>query len=129
MPVQNQQQNTEKDLEYSNHYHTEIKQFAMTLHYYSPKGYEFIQHILKLPHSSSIRTWAANVDCQPRYLTSVIEHIGQVARTKHLMKEVVFVIDAMFCTKLQFGDHKHKYCIVTIDYGTASPKATDKPAA
>ena len=76
--VKNQQKNTHHISQYSNWYHTEIKQFAMTLHFYSPKAYEIVQKILKLPHSSSIRTWAANVNCLPGYLTIAIQLIGKV---------------------------------------------------
>ena len=45
---------------------------VMTLHYYSPKGYDFVRTILNLPHPSSIHTWAASVDCKPGYLMNVI---------------------------------------------------------
>ena len=43
----------------SNRYSQETKQFAMTLHYYSPKAYDFAHTVLQLPHPSSIRSWSA----------------------------------------------------------------------
>ena len=36
-------------------YTDETKQFAMTLHYYSPKAYNFFRNLLSLPHPASIR--------------------------------------------------------------------------
>ena len=36
---------------YGHRYTDEIKQFAVTLHYYSPKAYEYVQKILALPHT------------------------------------------------------------------------------
>ena len=74
----NQQKNAQHISQCSNQYHTEIKQFVMTLHCYSPKAYEFVQKILILPHSLSIRTWAAKCQllarlpqqCYPAYWKS-----------------------------------------------------------
>ena len=48
-----------------NHYSDEVKQFAMTLHYYSPKANEFVCQVLKQPHTSRIWHWAASVNCEP----------------------------------------------------------------
>ena len=46
-------------------YSTEIKQFAMTLHYHIPKACDIVKKIIKLPHSATICTWAASVDYEP----------------------------------------------------------------
>ena len=78
----------------------------MTLHYYSPKAYEFVRKILKLPHSSGIKHWAASVDCEPGYLTNVIQVIGQLAEKKVWMKDVVLVVDAMSIHKMTIYDKK-----------------------
>ena len=43
-------------------YTDENKQFAMTLHYYSPKAYNLVRKLLSLPHPASIRAWAASVE-------------------------------------------------------------------
>ena len=50
---------------HSNSYREEVKQSAMTLHYYSPKAYDFVHKVLLLPHPTSIKTWVASVDCEP----------------------------------------------------------------
>ena len=81
-----------KKMTTSAHQYTEVtKQFAMTLHYYSPKAYEFVRKILKLPHSSSIKHCAASVDCEPGYLTNVIQAVGKLAERKVWMKDVVLI--------------------------------------
>ena len=49
----NQQKNL-KGNQHGNPYSDETKQFAMTLHYYSSKAYDFVQKVLMLPHPSSI---------------------------------------------------------------------------
>ena len=53
---QNQMKNTRDENKDSHDvwYSKEIKQFAMTLHYYSPKSYEFFHNICALPHLSSL---------------------------------------------------------------------------
>ena len=83
------------------------KQFAMTLHYYSPKAYEFVRKILKLPYSSSIKNSAASFDCEPGYLTNVIQAIGKLAERKVWMKDVL-IVDAMSIHKMTMYDKKQK---------------------
>ena len=84
-----------------NHYSDEIKQFAMTLHYYSPKAYKFVCQVLKLPHTSRIHHWAASVNCEPGYLTDVMKLIGLAAKIDHSMTNAVLV-DAMAIHKGTF---------------------------
>ena len=76
-------------------YNMETKQFAMTLHYYSPKAYEFVHNVFFLPHSSTIRSWASSVDCEPDFFCDVLRLIGKVAKTKPHMSDVVLIADAM----------------------------------
>ncbi|XP_069341666.1 DNA transposase THAP9 [Eulemur rufifrons] len=44
-------------------YSTEMKQFACTLYLCGSKVYDYVRKILKLPHSSILRTWLSK--CQP----------------------------------------------------------------
>ena len=76
----------------------------MTLHYYSPKAYDFVRKILKLPHASSIKAWASSVDCEPGHLTNVIKAIGQLAARKTWMQDDVLVVDAMSLHKMTIYD-------------------------
>ena len=103
------QQTPARKLTTSAHRYSEItKQFAMTLHYYSPKAYEFVRKILKPPYSSSIKHWAALVDCEPGYLTNVIQAIGKLAERKVWMKDVVLIVNAMSIHKMTMYDKKQK---------------------
>ena len=77
-----------------------------------------------MPHSSSIRTWAANVDHQPGYLTNVIQLIGKVAEQKHWMRDVELVIDAMTLHSGTVWDPKSRSYVGTVDYRAAAPEAT-----
>ena len=85
----NQIQNTKTSSQHGNQYCNEIKQFAMTLHYYSPPGYDFVRKIFALPHESSIRAWAASIDCEPRYLINLMKQIGSIVQKRKWMSDVV----------------------------------------
>ena len=80
---------------HSYHYNLETKQFAMILHYYSPKSYEFVCNAFFLTHSSTIRSMEASVDCEPGFFCDVIRLIGRVVKTKPYMSVVVVIVDAM----------------------------------
>ena len=100
----------------------ETKQFAMTLHYYSPKAYEFVHKILCLPHSSTIRAWSSSVDCEPGFLGNIIKSIGNLVQTKKWMSNVVLIVDAMTLHKGTTWDPKSKSYAGLVDYGTAKLK-------
>ena len=110
---------------YDHHYTDEIKQFAVTLHYYSPKAYEYVQKILALPHTSSIRAWAASVDYNPGYLMNVIRCLGSQVQEKPWMSEVVLIVDTTALHKGVTWDPKTKRYTGTVDYGTAMPEVTE----
>lgn len=50
-------------------YSEEIKQFAMTLQFYSPKAYEYVRKTFHfcLPHQSTIRSWTTSLNCEPGF--------------------------------------------------------------
>ena len=58
-------------------YSDEVKQFALTLHYYSPRAYEYCRSILRLPHASSLRNWLLSVDSQPGFLQTVLDMVSK----------------------------------------------------
>ena len=73
----------------------EMKQFAMTVHYYSPKAYNFVWKLIALPNSSSIKIWTVSVDCEPGYLPNVIKLTAKMVVEKSWMSALVLVVDAM----------------------------------
>ena len=124
----NYHKNTKKS-HYANRYSFETKQFVMTLHYYSPKAYDFVRRALNLPHPSSIQTWAASVDCEPGYLTNVITAVGQEAQTKSWMRDVVLLVDAMALHKMTIYDKAKNSFVGMVDYGTAITESETNEAA
>jgi hypothetical protein len=52
-------------------YTEEQRQFATTLHFYSPKAYEFCRKIHKLPAVCTIRRWLTGINCMPGFSEQV----------------------------------------------------------
>lgn len=58
----------------SREYSLEIKKFAVTLHYLSPKAYSFVREQFEnvLPHPKSISAWYKGLDCRPGFTTEAL---------------------------------------------------------
>ena len=52
-----------------------VKECAVTLHFYSPKAYEYVRTILPLPHESLIRKWSSVVECEPGFVRESFESL------------------------------------------------------
>ena len=118
-------ENSQLKIKHSYHTNLETKQFAMSLHYYSPEAYEFVCYVFFLPHSLNIMSWAASVYCEPGFYCDVIRLIGKVAKTKPHMSDVVLIVDTMGLNKGTWWDQKERCYVGRIDYGTALPEAGD----
>ncbi|XP_025412699.1 uncharacterized protein LOC112685131 [Sipha flava] len=55
-----------------------MKQFSLTLYYYSPKSYNFCRTILTLLHPSSITNWTSSVKADPGFLEEVFEYLKKI---------------------------------------------------
>ena len=53
----------------------ELRVFASTLHFYSPKAYEFVRQTFNkaLPHETTIRKWFSNIDGSPGISTAAFD--------------------------------------------------------
>lgn len=62
-------------------YSPAICAFALTLDFYSPKGYEYVRSIFKnsLPHRRTLHKWYKNVECEPGFSSESIEAIKRKA--------------------------------------------------
>ena len=106
-------------------YNKHTKQFALTLHYYSPGAYDFVHQVLLLPHPSRIRSWAASVDCEPGFLCEVISFLGNAVQNNAVLSDVVLIVDAMVIQKGTWWDAKQRAYVGRVDYGTGMPEADD----
>lgn len=97
-------------------YSEEIKQFCLTLQFYSPKAYDFLRQRSTLPDPSTIRRWLSTRECKPGILTEVIKYLKENSSKKEFryLKDVALVYDAMsirsgrwYCRK---EDKFYGYC-------------------
>ncbi len=56
-------------------YTDDIKEFSLTLYFYSPKAYEYVRSIIPLPNPSLIRKWSSSVDCEPGFLQEAFQSL------------------------------------------------------
>ena len=80
-------------------YSDKIKQFAVTLHFYSPQAYNFIREHLHLPHPRSINEWVSSVDCHPGMLDAVFLHLQKRCEKDPSMADCCLIFDAMAIKK------------------------------
>ncbi|XP_027628851.1 DNA transposase THAP9 isoform X2 [Tupaia chinensis] len=74
-------------------YSTEMKQFACTLYLCSSKVYDYVRKILKLPHSSILRTWLSKCKPSPGLNSNVFSFLQR---------------------KVENGDQLYQYCSLII---------------
>ena len=91
-----------------------VKEFAHTLHYYSPQAYEYCRSILKLPDPSSIRNWLLNANIDTSFLQSVLL---KLQHKPDIEKDCALIIDSMSIRKQTlYNSHTGKYDGF-VDYG------------
>ena len=56
-----------------NCYSEEIRKMAVTLHFYSPRGYEYMRTFLTLPHPRTLRNWKSSVHNEPGFFPDVFK--------------------------------------------------------
>ena len=76
-------------------YSDEVKEFAVTLQYYSAKAYTYVRKLLPLPHPSLIQKWARSINCEPGFLTEAFETLQKECESNNEKKDCFLVIDAM----------------------------------
>ena len=96
-------------------YGDEIKEFALTLHFHSPKAYRFVRKSLHLPHPTTLRSWCVNINCEPGFLSKPLNYIEQ--KVAEDQQDCVILIDAMAIRKQIQWDRKTNTFVGRVDYG------------
>ena len=93
-----------------------MKQFATTLHFYSPKAYDYVREKfhLSLPHPQTIRKWYSSISADPGFTVAAFTALkSHVAERKEAGKDTVcsLMMDEMYIHKqTEFGgDQIHGY--------------------
>ena len=80
-------------------YTDDIKEFSLTLYYYSPKAYEYVRSIIPLPNPSLIRKWSSSVNCEPGFLDEAFDSLKVDVEENPERKDCSLIIDAMSIRK------------------------------
>jgi len=111
-------------------YDEEIKKFAVTLHYYSPKAYDFVRDYLTLPHPGTLTSWMRSTDCNPGFNIDVLDRITEAKSqdTKNMLSDVVLQIDEMSIHKDTVWDNNTHQFMGFVDFGVGQLTG-DEPLA
>ncbi|CAH2109178.1 unnamed protein product [Euphydryas editha] len=94
-------------------YSPALRAFACTLHFYSPKGYEYVRQKFQtcLPHSRTIKKWYESVDAQPGFTQESFKALTYKARNTDYKLLCNLVVDEMAIMKRIEWDGKkmHEY--------------------
>jgi len=69
-------------------YSDEIKKFALTLHFYSPRAYNFVRKFVPLPNKSLISKWVGSVNGDPGILTPVPQYLKEESEKEDHFKDM-----------------------------------------
>ncbi|CAG4945242.1 unnamed protein product [Parnassius apollo] len=76
-------------------YSKELKQFALTLKYYSPRAYRFLRTCINLPHPATIRKMLSSAECNVGFLKEVFEFLKLNVQTNPALIHVALIFDSM----------------------------------
>ena len=83
-----------------------VKEFAITLYFYSPRAYNFVRDLLSLPHPSMIRKWSASIDCEPGFISEAIHSLAKIIDSSPEKKDCALMLDGMAIRKQVIYDPK-----------------------
>lgn len=55
----------------------DVRKFATTLHYYSPRAYDYVRKLFLLPHPSTLRAWCSRIDCLPGFSEPAFQELNR----------------------------------------------------
>ena len=77
-------------------YTDEIKKFALTLHFYSPRAYNFVRSFFSLPCPSSLSNWTSSVNCEPGFFQDVFNYLQEKAKEDISYRDCALIFDGMY---------------------------------
>ena len=98
-------------------YNDEVKKFALTFHFYSPRAYNFLQPMLCLPAARSISHRTSSVNCDPGLFHDVFAYLGDKKKKDVNFKYCALIIDAMAIKNSITYDKSSGHYIGFCDFG------------
>ncbi|XP_066892062.1 DNA transposase THAP9 isoform X4 [Kogia breviceps] len=111
-------------------YSTEMKQFACTLYLCSSKVYDYVRKILKLPHSSILRTWLSKCKPGPGFSSNVFSFLQQkVENGDQLYQYCSLIIKGISLKQQLQWDPSSHHLLGFMDFGLGKLDADETPLA
>ena len=93
--IENHLKNQDRE-SHGNRHSDEVKRFAMTLHFYSPRGYDYMRSVFSsLPHPSSMANWTSSIDCEPGFFINVFQKVSNLTEVRKYERDVTLICDGM----------------------------------
>ena len=108
-------------------YSNEIKEFVVSLHFYSPCAYRFVRKAIHYPHPSTLRSWSVNVECKPGFLQKPLDFVEQ--KVNEGQKDCVLSVDEMAIKKTLERDKRNFKFAGHVDYGNLKGEPLDLVAS
>lgn len=97
-------------------YSAETKDFAVALHFYSPKAYKFLSSMFHLPSPSTIRRLLSSADCYPGFQVPAFEELKSHKGDK-VYSDAALTVDGMSLKEMVQYDAKLGRCLGYVDLG------------
>ena len=77
------QLSTASDITSQKSYSADLREFALTLHFYSPAAYSYIRGTFQssLPHPTTISRWYSKIDAEPGFTTESINALKEIVKS------------------------------------------------
>lgn len=100
-------------------YSEEIRKFALTLHFFSPKAYDFIRSTYNtcLPHSRTLSKWYQHVDAEPGFTKEAFEALKRKVEESVHPVICALTLDEMAIRKCLIWDPKSQKFFGRVDCG------------
>ena len=95
-------------------YSNDIKEFAVSLHFYSPRAYKFVRKTLHLPHPATLRSWEGNVVCEPGFLSNAMKSFSTKLQQSD-ENECALIVDEMSIRTETKWDRKLSKFVANVD--------------
>lgn len=85
-----------------NKYSPKLRQFAITLSFFSPKGYDYVRKVFNscLPHRSTIGKWFQNIDAGPGFTKETLVTLRKYVQLSSRPVLLALIIDEISIRKL-----------------------------
>ena len=122
----NQQKNAEKQA--GSRYSEEIKEFAISLQFYSPRAYKFVRKSSSLPHPSTLRAWSSNIEFEPGFLKNSLLYVESQVKENQQDCIIIIIDEVAIKKQLQWEKFSSKFVGHT-DYGGITSEEPDTIAS